>query len=117
MCDGCSTGRPRATAVNPTTVDPATTTTAPSQPLGFRSPTDDAGCHVQVIVDSREVDLLAGTTGPRQREPIDLQRLLVERDDAQNLLLEAGDVLTLPVVEDKVFVVDEVAASRRWPRS
>lgn len=50
----------------------------------------------------------AGTTGPRQRVPIDLQRLLVERDEAQNLLLQNGDVLTLPVVEDKVYVVGEV---------
>ena len=50
----------------------------------------------------------AGTTGPRQRIPLDLQRLLVERDESQNILLLNGDVLTLPVVEDKVYVVGEV---------
>jgi protein involved in polysaccharide export with SLBB domain len=51
-----------------------------------------------------------GTTGPRQRVPIDMQRLLVERDDTQNVQLQNGDVLTLPVVEDKVYVVGEVRA-------
>jgi protein involved in polysaccharide export with SLBB domain len=52
----------------------------------------------------------AGPTGPRQRIPIDLQRLLVEKDDTQNVLLQNGDVLTLPVVEDKVYIVGEVKA-------
>jgi polysaccharide biosynthesis/export protein len=51
-----------------------------------------------------------GVTGPRQRVPIDMQRLLVERDDSQNVLLQNGDVLTVPVVEDKVYVVGEVRA-------
>jgi protein involved in polysaccharide export with SLBB domain len=51
-----------------------------------------------------------GVTGPRQRVPIDMQRLLVERDDTQNVLLQNGDVLTVPVVEDKVYVVGEVRA-------
>jgi protein involved in polysaccharide export with SLBB domain len=51
-----------------------------------------------------------GITGPRQRVPIDMQQLLVERDDTQNVLLQNGDVLTLPVVEDKVYVVGEVRA-------
>jgi protein involved in polysaccharide export with SLBB domain len=50
----------------------------------------------------------AGPSGPRQRVPIDLQRLLVEKDESQNVLLQNGDVLTLPVVEDKVYVVGEV---------
>jgi protein involved in polysaccharide export with SLBB domain len=50
----------------------------------------------------------AGPSGPRQRIPLDLQRLLVERDESQNILLLNGDVLTLPVVEDKVYVVGEV---------
>jgi len=49
-----------------------------------------------------------GVTGPRQRIPIDLQRLIVEKDDTQNILLENGDVLTLPIVEDKVYVIGEV---------
>jgi protein involved in polysaccharide export with SLBB domain len=51
-----------------------------------------------------------GTTGPRQRIPLDLQRLLVEKDDTQNVLLQNGDVLTLPVAEDKVYIVGEVKA-------
>ena len=50
----------------------------------------------------------AGSTGPRQRVPIDMQKLLVEKDETQNVLLQNGDVLTLPVVEDKVYVVGEV---------
>jgi polysaccharide export outer membrane protein len=49
-----------------------------------------------------------GPSGPRQRVPIDLHRLLVERDDTQDLLLQNGDVLTLPVAEDKIYVVGEV---------
>jgi protein involved in polysaccharide export with SLBB domain len=49
-----------------------------------------------------------GATGPRQRIPIDLQRLLVEKDEVQNILLQNGDVLTVPVAEDKVYVVGEV---------
>jgi protein involved in polysaccharide export with SLBB domain len=52
----------------------------------------------------------AGITGPRQRVPLDMQRLLVEKDETQNVLLQNGDVLTLPVVEDKVYVVGEVKA-------
>ena len=47
-------------------------------------------------------------TGPRQRIPIDLQRLLVEKDETHNVLLQNGDVLLLPIVEDKVYVVGEV---------
>ncbi|HEX9820813.1 MAG TPA: SLBB domain-containing protein [Methylomirabilota bacterium] len=50
----------------------------------------------------------SGVTGPRQRIPIDLQRLLVQKDDTQNVLLQNGDVLTVPVAEDKVYVVGEV---------
>jgi protein involved in polysaccharide export with SLBB domain len=49
-----------------------------------------------------------GVTGPRQRIPIDLQRLIVDKDETQNILLQNGDVLTLPVVEDKVYVIGEV---------
>ena len=52
----------------------------------------------------------AGSTGPRQRVPIDMHRLLVEKDETQNILLQNGDVVTLPVVEDKVYVVGEVKA-------
>jgi protein involved in polysaccharide export with SLBB domain len=49
-----------------------------------------------------------GLAGPRQRIPVDLHRLLVEKDDTQNILLENGDVFTLPVAEDKVYVLGEV---------
>lgn len=49
-----------------------------------------------------------GFTGPRQRVPVDLQRLLVDKDETQNLLLQNGDLIFLPVVEDKVYVVGEV---------
>lgn len=49
-----------------------------------------------------------GAGGPRQRIPVDLHRLLVEKDDVQNITLENGDVLTLPVIEDKVYVLGEV---------
>ncbi|MBI2160077.1 MAG: SLBB domain-containing protein [Candidatus Rokubacteria bacterium] len=51
-----------------------------------------------------------GVSGPRQRIPVDLQRLLVEKDETQNVLLQNGDVVALPVVEDKVYIVGEVKA-------
>jgi len=50
----------------------------------------------------------SGQTGPRQRIPVDLHRLLVEKDETQNVLLQNGDVVLLPIVEDKVYVVGEV---------
>jgi protein involved in polysaccharide export with SLBB domain len=49
-------------------------------------------------------------SGPVQRIPADLRRLLVDKDDTQDLLVHNGDVLTLPVLEDKVYVVGEVRA-------
>lgn len=49
-----------------------------------------------------------GPGGPRQRIPVDLHRLLVEKDEVQNIELENGDVLNLPVIEDKVYVLGEV---------
>ncbi len=49
-----------------------------------------------------------GVGGPRQRIPLDLHRLLVEKDDTQNIALENGDVLMLPVAEEKVYVLGEV---------
>lgn len=49
-----------------------------------------------------------GESGPRQRVPIDLQRLLVEKDETQNVAMQNGDIVTLPVIEDKVYVVGEV---------
>jgi polysaccharide export outer membrane protein len=49
-------------------------------------------------------------TGPRQRIPIDLYRLLVEKDETQDILVQNGDVITLPVIEDRIYVVGEVKA-------
>lgn len=49
-----------------------------------------------------------GPGGPAQRIPIDLHRLLVDKDDNQNIALVNGDVLSLPIAEDKVFVLGEV---------
>jgi protein involved in polysaccharide export with SLBB domain len=46
--------------------------------------------------------------GPAQRIPVDLHRLLVEKDETQNIPIENGDVVVLPVLEDKVYVVGEV---------
>jgi protein involved in polysaccharide export with SLBB domain len=39
---------------------------------------------------------------------VDLHRLLVEKDEMQNILVQNGDVVVLPVMEDKVYVVGEV---------
>jgi protein involved in polysaccharide export with SLBB domain len=50
----------------------------------------------------------SGVAGPKQRIPIDLRQVLVEKDETQNIVLENGDVLTLPVAEDKVYVLGEV---------
>jgi polysaccharide biosynthesis/export protein len=50
----------------------------------------------------------SGATGPRQRIPIDLYRMLVEKDDAPNIVLHNGDVFMLPVVEDRIFILGEV---------
>ncbi|HEV8475225.1 MAG TPA: SLBB domain-containing protein [Methylomirabilota bacterium] len=49
-------------------------------------------------------------SGPAQRIPVDLHRLLVEKDEVQNIELQNGDVLVLPIFEDKVYVVGEVKA-------
>ena len=46
--------------------------------------------------------------GPAQRIPVDLHRLMVEKDETQNILVQNGDVVVLPVVEDKVYIVGEV---------
>jgi polysaccharide biosynthesis/export protein len=46
--------------------------------------------------------------GPAQRIPVDLHRLLVEKDEAQNIPIQNGDIVVLPVFEDKVYVVGEV---------
>lgn len=48
--------------------------------------------------------------GPRETIPIDLHRLLVGKDEAQNIVLENGDVFMLPVTEDKIYVLGEVRA-------
>lgn len=52
----------------------------------------------------------SGPVGPRQRIPVDLHRLLIDKDETQNILFQNGDVLILPVIEDKVYVVGEVKA-------
>jgi protein involved in polysaccharide export with SLBB domain len=46
--------------------------------------------------------------GPAQRIPIDLHRLLVDKDEMQNIIVQNGDVVVLPIMEDKVYVVGEV---------
>jgi protein involved in polysaccharide export with SLBB domain len=48
------------------------------------------------------------SAGPSQRIPVDLYRLYVDKDDSQNILLENGDTLVLPVLEDKIFLNGEV---------
>src|SRR4029453_8790924 len=50
----------------------------------------------------------SGASGPRQRIPIDLYRMLVEKDDTPNILLQNGDVVFLPIAEDRVFVLGAV---------
>ncbi len=49
-----------------------------------------------------------GAGGPRRQIPVDLQRLLVEREEFQNVALENGDVFVVPPVEDKVYMLGEV---------
>ncbi len=51
-----------------------------------------------------------GAGGPRQMIPADLQRLLVDKDESQNVALQNGDVLVVPVAEDKVYVIGNVRA-------
>jgi protein involved in polysaccharide export with SLBB domain len=46
--------------------------------------------------------------GPAQHIPVDLHRLLVEKDEAQNIELQNADILVLPIIEDKVYVLGEV---------
>jgi polysaccharide export outer membrane protein len=46
--------------------------------------------------------------GPSQRIPIDLHRVLVDRDATHDIALHNGDVLVLPVADDRVYVVGEV---------
>ena len=46
--------------------------------------------------------------GPAQRIPVDLHRLLVDKDETQNVPIQNGDIVVLPVFEDKVYVVGEV---------
>jgi protein involved in polysaccharide export with SLBB domain len=50
----------------------------------------------------------SGPSGPRQTIPVDLHRLLVEKDETQNVPMLNGDVLFLPAAEDKVYVIGEV---------
>jgi len=48
------------------------------------------------------------SAGPTQRIPVDLHKLYIEKDESQNILVENADVLSLPVLEDKVFLNGEV---------
>lgn len=50
----------------------------------------------------------SGPGGPRRQIPIDLQRLYIDKEEFENLPLENGDVLILPAVEDRVYVLGEV---------
>jgi protein involved in polysaccharide export with SLBB domain len=50
----------------------------------------------------------SGGAGPSRQIPVDLQRLLVEKEEFLNISLENGDVFVLPPVEDKVYVLGEV---------
>jgi protein involved in polysaccharide export with SLBB domain len=52
-----------------------------------------------------------GAGGPRRQIPIDLQRLLVDKEEFQNIPLENGDVFVLPAIEDKIYVLGEVKTS------
>ena len=51
------------------------------------------------------------SAGPPQRIPVDLHKLYVDKDETQNLALENGDALNLPVLEDKVYLNGEVKAT------
>jgi len=51
-----------------------------------------------------------GNSGPRQIIPVDLQRLLVDKDESQNVALQNGDLFVVPVQEDKVYVIGNVRA-------
>jgi protein involved in polysaccharide export with SLBB domain len=67
-------------------------------------PTPQADLHAAMI-DRR------GSGGPRRQIPIDLQRLLVDKEEFENIPLENGDVFILPAVEDKVYVLGEVKSA------
>lgn len=51
------------------------------------------------------------SAGPAQRIPVDLHKLYVDKDETQNIALENGDVVTLPVLEDKIYLNGEVKAT------
>ena len=63
---------------------------------------------VAAFADLRLAFVDRADAGPAQRIPVDLQRLLVEKDETQNIPIQNGDVVVLPVFEDKVYVVGEV---------
>jgi polysaccharide export outer membrane protein len=48
------------------------------------------------------------SAGPPQRIPVDLHKLYVDKDEAQNLALENGDAFNLPVLEDKIYLNGEI---------
>ncbi len=63
---------------------------------------------VAAFADLRLAFVDRSDAGPAQRIPVDLHRLLVEKDETQNIPIQNGDVVVLPVFEDKVYVVGEV---------
>ena len=48
------------------------------------------------------------SAGPQQRIPVNLHKLFIDKDEAQNIVLENGDLLNLPVQEDKIFLNGEM---------
>jgi protein involved in polysaccharide export with SLBB domain len=48
------------------------------------------------------------SAGPTQRIPVDLHKLFVEKDETQNIPLENGDALNVPILEDKIFLNGEL---------
>jgi protein involved in polysaccharide export with SLBB domain len=48
------------------------------------------------------------SSGARAMIPVDLERLLVKRDEAVNVELRNGDLLVVPALEDKVYVAGRV---------
>jgi len=48
-------------------------------------------------------------SGGKQVIPVDLYRAVVKQDPAQNVELQDGDTLVVPKIQDKVYVIGEVA--------
>ncbi|HEV8584868.1 MAG TPA: SLBB domain-containing protein [Methylomirabilota bacterium] len=63
---------------------------------------------VAAFADLRLAFVDRSDAGPAQRIPVDLHRLLVDKDETQNILIQNGDIVVAPVIEDKVYIVGEV---------